>query len=66
MQELLVMDLEDSVDHLRSQEQRCLDSEFPLAHLEEVLKRLTQEVHDHYVVFSFGTVGVDGWYSNVL
>jgi hypothetical protein len=67
MQELLVVDLEDPVDHLWRQEQSCLDGEFSLAVFgEEVLKGLAEEIHDHDVVFPLGGVGVDFWDADVV
>ena len=59
MQNTLAVHVLDEVDHLQSEQDRRLQREFLLAEAKEVLKRRSQQVHDHYIVLLLGGSEVD-------
>lgn len=62
--EVVVVQELQSLDHLVRDHQRRLNREFTLAKIEGVFQTWTQEVHDHGVVVSFDTKPVDCWDSS--
>lgn len=47
MDDSLLVHLLNALDHLRSNQQHCLEVELALARLEQVLNRGSEQIHDH-------------------
>ena len=56
---MVVMKELKSLNHLVSNHESCLESEFSLTIVEKVLERWSEEVHDHSIIISLNTEPVD-------
>ena len=56
MDEILGVDVFDTVDHLIRQHQHGLERELAIAEVEQILKRRSQKIDNHHVVIALDTI----------
>ena len=62
--EVIIVQEFESLDHLVSDHERRLNCEFTLAEVERVFETRTEQVHDHRIVVALYPKPVNRWYSS--